>query len=198
MLRRYIEEDLQGGGDSPFRVPRFLQNDIARYWRTMAVDFAHKRRERSGSGWALRTAKLRLSRKLIYATGLLNCFSCKYELPPERYPDALTATERVVTHLAGLVRKTPLDIVARTVLLFFGELSGPARDLFGAYDEFLRFLDDESNREHLERLRSDRAPADRVYEDVRLLGERFQQALTTMFFDSKTPISDLTKRYGVF
>jgi predicted nucleotidyltransferase len=198
VLRRYIEEDLQGPGDSPFRVPRFLQNDIARYWRTMAVDFAHKRRERSGSGWALRTAKLRLSRKLIYATGLLNCFSCKYELSPERYPDALTATERVVAHLAELVRKTPLDIVARTVLLFFGELSGSARELFDAYNEFLGFLDDESNREHLEQLRSDRAPGDRVYEDVRQLGERFQHALTTMFFDSATPISDLTKRYGVF
>jgi predicted nucleotidyltransferase len=198
VLRRYIEEDLQVAGDSPFRVPRFLQNDIARYWRTMAVDFAHKRRERSGSGWALRTAKLRLSRKLIYATGLLNCFSCKYELSPERYPDSLTATERVVSHLSELVRKTPLDIVARTVLLFFGEFSVPARELFGAYDEFLRFLDDESNREHLEQLRPDRAPGDRVYEDVRLLGERFQQALTTMFFDSATPLSDLTKRYGVF
>jgi hypothetical protein len=198
VLRRYTEEDLQGQGDSPFRVPRFLQNDIARYWRTMAVDFAHKRRERAGTGWALRTAKLRMSRKLIYAAGLLSCFSCKYELSPERYPDPITARERVVSHLAEFVRKTPLDIVARTVLLFFGELSVSAGELFGAYDEFLAMLDDESNREHLEQLRPERAAGDRLYEDVRQMGERFQQALTRMFFDSDTPLSDLTKRYGVF
>lgn len=100
--------------------------------------------------------------------------------------------------MAEYVRKTPLDIVARTVLLFFGELSGSAEHLFGAYNEFLAMLDDESNREHLEQLRPERAAEDRLYEDVRQMGERFQQALTRMFFDSNTPLSDLTKRYGVF
>jgi hypothetical protein len=45
LLRRYIQEDAEGGGgETAFKVPRFLQNDIARYWRTMAVDFAYKRR----------------------------------------------------------------------------------------------------------------------------------------------------------
>lgn len=60
ILTRYIEEDLVGPADTPYRVPRFLQNDVARYWRTMAVDFAHKRRVRAAQGWALRTAKLRM------------------------------------------------------------------------------------------------------------------------------------------
>jgi len=139
VLRRYIEEDLSGPSDSPCRVPRFLQNDVARYWRTVTVDFAHKRRVH-GSGWALRTVKLRMSRKLIYAAGLLSCFSCGFEFVDGAPEIPGAGTIRVVEHLEGLVRKTPLDIVARFVLQYFGELSGWALELFGAYDEFLAML----------------------------------------------------------
>ena len=43
-----------------FRPPRFLLNDVIRYWRTIAVDFESKMRARKGEGWGLRNAKLRL------------------------------------------------------------------------------------------------------------------------------------------
>jgi hypothetical protein len=193
VLRRYIEEDYLAPGESPFRVPRFLQNDVARYWRTMAVDFAQKRRERGGRGWALRTVKLQMSRKLMYTAGLLSCFSCKLELENS---DPVLGTPRVVSHLEELVRKTPLDIVAGTVLRYFGELSGPARDLFTAYDEFLALLADSERRDHLDRLPPG-ADDDLQFKEARAVTKRFQQALTTMFFD-RAPLSELTKLYGVF
>jgi hypothetical protein len=198
ILTRYIEEDLMGPGDTAYRVPRFLQNDIARYWRTMAVDFAHKRHVRGARGWALRTAKLRMSRKLLYAAGLLTCFSCVDVAPRERRVQSYPSVPGMLAHLSALVRTTPLDILARVMLSYFGELSGVARQLFGAYDEFLELLGDPDRRKHLESLPPTQADSDEEYQRVRDMGGRFQDGLTETFFSPTTPLRDLTIRYGVF
>ncbi len=51
LLNRYLLEDRGFWRGSGAWIPRFLQNDSARYWRTMAVDFAYKvRRETEGAG----------------------------------------------------------------------------------------------------------------------------------------------------
>jgi predicted nucleotidyltransferase len=198
VLARYVEEDLVSPSDSAFRVPRFLQNDIARYWRTMAVDFAHKRRERGPAGWALRTAKLRMSRKLMYAAGLLSCFSCDAAFAARRRTQPWHDAQQVEEYLFELMCTTPLDIIARVVLLYFGELSGPASRLFEAYDEFLGMLHDKRRRKHLKKLPPRDAGTDREYRYVRELGARFEDALIEIFFGGDTPLRDLTIRYGVF
>lgn len=196
ILKRYIEEDLLSPNDTPFRVPRFLLNDFGRYWRTMAVDFAHKRRVRQAEKWALRTTKLRLSRKLLYGAGLLGCFLCDQEFRSAPATPQWHGAQRVVEYLGRLVGKTPLDIVAYVVLHFFGENSGAGRELFDTYDAFLGLLNDTRKRERLETLSPGDADSDPVYQEARKLGSRFHDALTRMFFDD--PLQEFTIRYGVF
>lgn len=199
VLRRYIEEDLGRTGDDPYRVFRFLLNDIARYWRTLAVDFAQKRRDREGAKWALRTAKLRMSRKLIYAAGLIICYSCTRMSKGGTEEAREVSILRVVRHLETMAAKTPLDILAGTILDYSDVLGSAGKKLFGAYDVFLAVLDDPEKRTRLEKLAPEAAEGDRVYEEVRHASDAFQEALTEIFFDrGGTPIPSLTRKYGVF
>jgi len=193
VLDRYITEDA-GWDARTVNVPRFLLNDIARYWRTVAVDFAYKRRERAAEGWALRTVKLRLSRKLTYASGLLACFSCALE------PSVLDAEDRskaVADHLLKLVELTPLERIAQ--MLLHEGLLDPAARLFGSYDQFLGLLDDKTIRDHLDELSPGDAEGDTRYQRARKIGHDFQRALDDVFFeDNGTGIPVLTRKYGVF
>lgn len=82
ILRRYLvdyrEEGLQKAG-----VPRFLVNDVVRYWRTIAVDYQAKRWDEPTAfawddedigrspKWGMRYIKLRSSRKLAFCGTLV-------------------------------------------------------------------------------------------------------------------------------
>jgi predicted nucleotidyltransferase len=112
ILRRYLQNDFR-----PFRlkVPRFLLNDLNRFWRTMCVDYASKYREQAGKKWCIRNVKLRLSRKLIFASGLLTCFYCDPGWISQRSPRlaANPEVEGLVEYLLEFVARTPLDILPR-------------------------------------------------------------------------------------
>lgn len=202
ILLRYVLEDyglVHSAGR--FRVPHFLQNDIARYWRTLAVDFAYKQRKRSDEGWALRVTKLQMSRKLTYVSGLLMCFSCEFDRPrPLDVGDESSAPDPhdIVEHLWEYSKKTSLEIVAHTLLLY-PQLDDVARKLFGAYNEYLELLDDENSRKRLKELARSEVGSDKTYQRVRELSLMFQDSLTTIFLEEdSTPLLELTKTYGVF
>lgn len=200
LLRRYVDEDFGWQQGQTWNVPRFLLNDVARYWRTVAVDFAYKRRERQREGWALRTVKLRLSRKLTYAAGLLACFSCA-DVPLPSGAGPAERTLALVDHLERYLRQSPLDVVAATLLPYIGrgELSAVAEKLFAAYNDFLALLNDEVRRRELEDLPPEQAAKNATYESARDLGHDFQDALSTLFFDAPSgQLLQLTRAYGVF
>ncbi|MDX6653049.1 MAG: hypothetical protein QOJ38_1830, partial [Solirubrobacterales bacterium] len=78
ILRSYLAGDRRDR-----RPPRFLLNDVIRYWRTITVDFEGKLRSGGGQKWALRVAKLRTSRTLLFAGGLLPVLECHHVVADE-------------------------------------------------------------------------------------------------------------------
>jgi hypothetical protein len=166
----------------------------------MAVDFAYKLRTRSGKGWAIRNIKLRMSRKLIYVSGLLACFRCHLD-----YSDAQRASlfadpnrrQEVIEHLEQIFQTTPLEIIA-TVLFQHGHLDETAKKILGPYNEFIGMLADEAVRSHLEEMTEENADADPVYQKARGLSHTFRDGLLEFFFDPKSELEAMTKNYGVF
>ena len=198
VLHRYLLEDagLSHAG-AQGNLPRFLLNDIARFWRTMAVDFANKQRERAGRGWGIRNAKLRFSRKLIFASGLLVCYRCVLD-PPQGPPEDTGSgyANAILDQLKECVRFTPLDNVADAVLKY-GVSSEVAKKLLGCYDQFLGVLRDPGKRKELDNLTPNDAASSVTFQEVRQNSHEFQDALNVLFFDHEQ-IGKLTREYGVF
>jgi predicted nucleotidyltransferase len=207
VLNRYIIEDW-GWIYDKVKVPRFLLNDIVRYWRTIAVDFGYKRKQRQGKGWALRTIKLRMSRKLTYASGLLACFSCY--LDPHLQNEIKDTTTRdsnrthpVVLYLSKLMGQTPIDIFSNTILMYDKTkpeiLYKSAKKVIDSYDQFISLIDNEETRNHLEYLEPAKAENDRIYQNAREISCSFQEGLNGVFLEENgTDLFSLTKTYGVF
>jgi hypothetical protein len=78
VLRAVLSRYLELGETSSKKVPRFLLNDVTRYWHTITVDYQAKARfgpDESG----LRYLKLIISRKVLYAGTLMSLLLCGEE-----------------------------------------------------------------------------------------------------------------------
>ena len=164
----------------------------------MAVDFASKQRDRGGEGWGLRNAKLRMSRKLIFASGLLVCFSCNLNttlratISTEK--DAIKAI--LISHLRQYVRLTPLQIMAQS----FAEYSVPdliQERFFSSYAAFIELLEDSGSRSGLENLRASESRTDPMFIRVKEISRIFEASLDYVFFEHES-LKALTRKYGVF
>ncbi|MCW3040382.1 MAG: hypothetical protein JWM31_2287, partial [Solirubrobacterales bacterium] len=167
-----------------YRPPRFFLNDIVRYWRTITVDFEGKDRTRGGDGWGLRAAKLRTSRKLLFASGLLPVLEC-HRLPAAEMLDALAAdfaapaTDRIA---AAFLRYDAIDLGVRVL---------------AAYDRVLALLDDPEVRAHLVALTeagSGRSPA---FAELRALADQMQAGLLSLLFDDRR-LAPVVREYAIF
>ncbi|WP_437678737.1 nucleotidyltransferase domain-containing protein [Sorangium sp. So ce131] len=199
VLSRYVEDD-RGllYGSKRHLIPMFLLNDIVRYWRTVAVDFVYKQRERS-SGWALRNAKLRMSRKLIFVSGLITCFSFELFGKDRAWTGDgdRVSTPALVRFLRERIRVTPLASLAE-VLLRPSITAETARILFDNYDAFLALLSNEEERGRLKQLPLDELGTDETFGRVRKLGSEFQRGLNRLFFEEDEDLRKLIQMYGVF
>lgn len=208
ILFRYLEED-RGlwFGSNPSKVPRFLFNDVARYWRTIAVDFAYKQRTRPDGGFALRNTKLRLSRKLLFLAGMLSCFDCHTRFKDQQERAEFyqrKPVEAVINRLRVVLSQPPLEILASS-LAPYTAFDSSIKKLFTAYDEFIGMLADETHlssgknkREHLDTLPVEKIEGDPVAKEARDISHRFRDAITEIFLTRDTELGKLTIEYGVF
>lgn len=201
ILHRYVEDDYGlSFGSGQKVVPRFLLNDLSRYWRTVTVDFVHKQRADAGGKWALRNSKLRMSRKLIFAAGLLVCFECHLDPNAERARRDLRNPEggsaELIHYLGQQFSLAPLEILAHSVLRHGKPET--ARLLFDNYDKFLELMDSHEQRKVLKNLDPSEARTSEVFERVREISHGFQEGLTRLFFQDKEELYSLTEFYGVF
>lgn len=195
ILNRYVEEDANfiAGNPRPNKIPRFLLNDVVRFWRTMAVDYVNKYRARASQKWALRNIKLRMSRKLLFVSGFFMCISWALD---DRGPnDDPLIVQRLVKHLQDWTQRPALESLAAVVDRYATPLSG---NIFDSYDAFLSLLNDEQKRGVLEDVTPEEAYEDPVFLEAREVATRFDEALTRLLFESNERVSQLVKRYGVF
>ncbi|HYV14794.1 MAG TPA: hypothetical protein VE972_02095 [Conexibacter sp.] len=183
-VRRDVIHDYLSDALKDRRPPRFLLNDLVRYWRTIGVDFVAKDRERDGRGWGLRNAKLRTSRKLLFASGLLPVLRCHEH-----------AAEAIGPFLAEQFALPPADRVADAFLRYGAAAEGA--EVLAAYDAFLALVDDADVRAELHAIgRRSAADASPRFREVAALGARIERGLLALLFGSD--LAPVTQSYAVF
>ncbi len=183
-VRRDVIHDYLRDALKDNRPPRFLLNDVVRYWRTIGVDFVAKDRERHGRGWGLRNAKLRTSRKLLFASGLLPVLRCREH-----------AAQALGPFLIEQFAMPPADRVADAFMHYDAHAQGAAT--LGAYDAFMALIDDAGVRAELDAIDS-RAAADDSprWREVAALGAQIEEGLLALLFE--TELGATTRSYGIF
>jgi len=177
VLDRYLAESR-----TDRRPPRFFLNDVIRYWRTIAVDFAGKHRE-DDRKWGLRNAKLRTSRKILFAGGLVPALRCHTLRRDEVRPFlcaqlALPATDRVAD-----------------AFLAAGLHDAGVRCL-GAYDRWTGMVGDAAVRDELAGLDRASAMDSPTFVEVRRLAAELQNGLLALLFE--TSLAPAVREYAIF
>jgi hypothetical protein len=164
------------------RPPRFFLNDVIRYWRTIAVDFAGKQRD-SDEKWGLRNAKLRTSRKVLFAGGLVPIVRCHALPRPQVRPFLIDQLSRPAT-----------DRLADAFLA--AGLHDAGVRCLGAYDRWIGLLGDAAVREELAALDRRSARSSPTFIGVRRLAADLQNGLLALLFE--TPLAPAVREYAIF
>ena len=179
ILDRYFDDSVK-----PYKPPRFLLNDVVRYWRTICVDFAGKEWE-GPEKWGLRNAKLRTSRKVLFAGGLLPVLECfRFDSTPMR------------SFLEEQLDKTPTDRIAQ-VFLGHGASDEGARTL-GAYDEFVGRMNEPDFREELQGVTRDNADSSDAFSEVGRIGKELQAGLLALLYETSGELPRVVRDYAIF
>lgn len=159
LIDKYIKVE-----QNPKQIPRFLLNDIIRYYRTIATDFEFKVSEDSKE-WGLRNIKLKFSRKFLYFGGLI------------------AVAELLDVHEIEQQKLKLEDIFNSTVFerVFLcadkHNLMGEMNDIFNLYSNFIEKISNPEIRAKLESTtKTERNDSD-VYQELRIDGIKFSEGM---------------------
>ncbi len=180
VLDRYLRFGIKNN-----RPPRFLLNDLVRYWRTICVDFEGKHRDTGGEDpkWVTRNAKLRTSRKLLFAGGLVPILLCH-----------LREADEMNGFLTRWLTATPSDRLAAAFLHYDAVDEGIRT--FAAYDRWIEIMQDERARDELKTLREATRDGSELWQNIRAIGEELQRGLNVLLFE--TALRRLAPQYAIF
>ena len=180
VLDRYLQFGIKNN-----RPPRFLLNDLVRYWRTICVDFEGKHRDTGGEDpkWVTRNAKLRTSRKLLFAGGLVPILLCH-----------LRTADEMRRFLTRWLTATPSDRLAAAFLHYDAVDEGVRT--FAAYDRWIALMQSSGARAELKTLRAATRDGSELWQDIRTIGEELQRGLNVLLFD--TTLRHLAPQYAIF
>jgi predicted nucleotidyltransferase len=170
-------------------VPRFLLNDVVRYWRTITVDYQAKKWDELDETWGLRYLKLLISRKLTFAGTVVSLF--------------IPAIMQQVVSNDLLIKQFAMPPLARLaqILPFIQQEShvlAGVQQIFTIAEGFVGRLDDGMFRSEVKKVtslkQSEKIPA---FQEVKADADNLQSALETVFFDSKC-LGALSRKYLSF
>lgn len=179
------------------RVPRFLFNDVVRFWRTIAVDYQAKRwHEIEGTKWGLRYIKLRSSRKWTFAGSIMSLF-----MP------VIAQENTTHTYLMSQFEMPPLARLAQLHAYIdpAGDTAEALREILLIADQFQGWHDDKDWRTAINPVNDPTAhdlPAQ--FDLARRSTHDLQEALERLFFsaeplgDSHCSLGSLTRKYLTF
>lgn len=181
ILRAYLDRNAKD-----YRPPRFLLNDLIRYWRTICVDYEGKfwgpspdRRKR-----VLRNAKLRTSRKVLFAGALLPVLLCHR-----------ITSEHFGYYLLAQFRAPPVDNLAAAFLSVENMEEAGGRALL-AYDRWIGLIGDPDKRRELEALTEEQQSGSDLFKEVREIGRELDEGLEALLFESG--LAETTRKFGIF
>lgn len=151
-------------------VPRFLLNDVMRYWRTLAVDYQAKRWEALTPNWGLRFLKLIISRKIVYAGTLVTLLLTK---------------EATVDYFYEQFSMPALARIAQLHSELSSEYWKDLATILTIYDTFISKISDEKFREDASKIQSPHEIEEKSeFAEMRTKGRELQKALENIFFHS--------------
>lgn len=152
-------------------VPRFLFNDVERYWRTLCVDYQAKRWGlRTPEGWGLRYLKLIVSRKLAFAGTVTSLLLCEEATTEALFPQ---------------FEITPLSRLAQLHEQLEGEPRDSLRESLLIADEFLGLLGQGKFREEAKSvLEPNDFKEDSRFALMKARARELQGHLEKIFYDS--------------